>query len=87
MQDIKQLRAKAKLLEPVVRIGKQGIADSVVEEVRKQLKKKKLVKIKFLSNLAKKADKKALAQELADKTDSIIVEQVGFVVVIYKKTK
>ncbi len=87
MPDIKLLRARAKTLEPLVRIGKQGITDSIVAEIKQQLKKKKLIKIKILSNLAKKADKKALVQELADKTDAIVVEQVGFVAVLYKKTK
>ena len=87
MLDIKTLRAKGKLLEPVVRIGKQGITDSVIEEIVKQLKRKKLIKVKFLPNLAKKENKKELAQELAEKTNAILVEHVGFVVVLSKKTK
>jgi len=87
MKDIKQLRAKGKTLEPIVRIGKQGITDTVVEEVKLHLKKKKMIKVKLLSNVAKKENKKALAEELAERTNSEIIEQVGFVVVLHKKTK
>jgi ribosomal protein S15 len=37
--DIKQLKLKAKALEPSVRIGKNGITDSVISEIAKHLKK------------------------------------------------
>ena len=44
------LRKKAKNLEPVLRIGKNGINDNVLAETRKLLKKRKLIKIKILNN-------------------------------------
>lgn len=78
----KQLRAKAKALEPIVRIGKGGLTDSVTQEIKKQLQRKKLIKIKLLKTVE---DRKKLAKELADKTEAELIEVVGFVVVLYKR--
>lgn len=68
-------------LEPTVRIGKAGITDSVVDDVKNQLKKRKTIKVKFLPT-AFNGNKKALAKELAQKVNAKIVHQVGFVVVL-----
>jgi len=84
---LKKLKSKAMLLEPVVRIGKAGITNNVVKEIKKQLEKKKLIKIKLLKSFVKGKNKKLVAMELAEKTDSIIVNKVGFTVVLYKKLK
>jgi RNA-binding protein len=79
------LKAKAKLLEPMVRIGKNGLADSVVRQVYLLVCKRKLVKIKFLKSFLEGNDRKDAAKKLADATGSDVVEQVGFVVVLNKR--
>lgn len=81
-KEIKQMRSKAKLLEPMVRIGKNGLTEASINEIKKQLKKKKLIKIKLLKSIE---DRKKLAKEIAEKTDSVLIESVGFVVVVYKR--
>jgi len=81
---IKKLKEKAKTIEPILRIGKAGLTDGVVEEIKKQLKKKRLIKIKFLRD-AIEGTKKEFAQEVASKTDSELIDQVGFVIVLNKK--
>ncbi|MGB9636673.1 MAG: YhbY family RNA-binding protein, partial [Thermoplasmata archaeon] len=35
-------------LEATVRVGKNGLTLSVINEIKKQLKKRKVIKIKFL---------------------------------------
>jgi RNA-binding protein YhbY len=69
-------------LPVVVRIGKAGLTDSVVAEIVKQLKKRKAIKVKFLPAHAAGKDKKAFSRELAARTNSRLVSQVGFVVVL-----
>ncbi|MEM4240195.1 MAG: YhbY family RNA-binding protein [Candidatus Woesearchaeota archaeon] len=69
-------------LPVLVRIGKAGITETVLEEIRKQVKKRKIIKVKFLPAHAKGKDKKAFAGELAVKTGSRVVSQAGFVVVL-----
>jgi RNA-binding protein len=85
MTSIKELKQKAMLLEPIINIGKAGLTDNVIEEIKVQLKKRKLIKVKFLKSALKDKDKKQLAQELVDKTDAQLIHKVGFVVVLNKK--
>lgn len=81
---IKELRSKAPLLKPLARIGKAGLNEGQLKELDKLLKKHKLVKVKLLKPFLEDKDKKDAAKELAEKTRSKIVQQVGFSVVIYR---
>lgn len=85
MEDIKKLKAKAMALEPVVRIGKSGLTETVVSEMKKQLEKNRIIKIKMLKSFVGRNDKKDAAKQIAEKTNSRLVHTVGFVVVIAKK--
>lgn len=71
-------------LSPALRIGKNGITETVVKQAIAQLKRKKTIKVKFLPS-AIQDNKKQLAQELAEKTRSKIVHRVGFVVVLSRQ--
>ena len=81
--DIKVLKAKAKDLNPIVRIGKSGLSETVIAEITQQLKVKKLIKVKFLRSALEEADRKSLVNALVEKTPSVLVQNVGFVVVLY----
>ena len=83
--DIKELKEKSKFLEPVIRIGKNGLTENVVLEIKKHLKKHKLIKVKMLKPFLESKDKKEAAEEIAQKTDSMLIDKVGFVVVLFKK--
>lgn len=85
--DKKELKEKAKHMEPLVRIGKNGLTESTINEIAKHLKKKKLVKIKMLSSFLEgkeKNFKKEAANEIACKTGSELIDLTGFVVVLHK---
>ena len=82
MESIRSLRSKAKILEPILRIGKGGINDNVINETSKALKKRKLIKIRILKS--SKESKGRIIDEIAAKTGSVLVEKVGSVVVLYK---
>jgi len=79
-----KLRNRAKSLDPVIRIGKNGITDSVINELLRQLKKKRLIKIKFLKSFITNKDKKLVVQELMKKTNSEVIDVIGNVIVLYK---
>jgi len=78
---------KAKIAEPTVRIGKNGITDNIVKDIVKKLKKDQFVKVKFLKSAIEKKDKKKLFEELAELCNTQILHSVGFVVCLGKKTK
>ncbi len=84
MSERKELLSKANKMKPVMQIGKDGLTDSVIEEVKKQLLKKKLIKVKFLKASVEGKKRKELGKEIASLTESELVQQVGFVVVLKK---
>jgi len=85
MNEKTKLVEKSKLLEPIIRIGKSGLTPGAISEIKIQLKKSRLIKVKLLKNSMEKKDKKTMAKELAEATDSELIHQVGFVVVLHKK--
>ncbi|MEE9524990.1 MAG: YhbY family RNA-binding protein [Candidatus Woesearchaeota archaeon] len=85
MTTFKKIMAeKAKNIQPILRIGKSGVTDGIIEEIKRQLRKRKLIKIKFLKS-AIEGSKKEFAEEIAERTRSELIHQVGFVIVLHKK--
>ena len=56
-------------------IGKAGVNDNVIEEIKRQLKANEIVKLKFAKNIA----------DIVQKTRSKLIDVRGNVAVIYKK--
>ncbi len=71
-------------LKATVQVGKKGITPELIEEIRAQLKKRKIVKIKFLKN-AERENFKDKVKEIASKVDAEIVEIRGFTFILRKK--
>lgn len=69
-------------LEPLIRIGKQGITPQLVEHLKKAFVRREYIKVKFLAAALEEKDKKTLFKELADAMHAEIVLATGFVVVI-----
>ncbi|MGB2237015.1 MAG: YhbY family RNA-binding protein [Candidatus Poseidoniaceae archaeon] len=59
--------------QPSVRIGKTGITPNIVEEIRAQLKKRKLVKIKINKGIYERDSRTQVWDYLAEETSSVIV--------------
>ena len=85
MEDIIKLRQEAKILEPLVRIGKNGLTEGMISEIKRILMKKRIVKIKMLRQFFEGKDKKDLASDIAEKTNSILVESIGNTLVLCRK--
>ncbi|AEF96146.1 ribosome assembly RNA-binding protein YhbY [Methanotorris igneus] len=77
------LRAKSHEIKPVVWIGKEGV-DKVIEEVKRQLKDRGLIKVKIRRTALIYMDKKEIAEKLAKETDSEIVSIVGHVITLFR---
>ncbi len=75
-----ELRGMAQSLPATVRIGKDGITQTVIDEVIRQLKKMKLVKVKLLPSVER--DRKEAGAELAKATSSVLIEVRGRTVVL-----
>lgn len=77
-------KAEAAGLEVTLQVGKSGI-EKVVEELKNQLKLRKMVKIKLLKTAFLEGDKKELAEKLARLTDSELIEARGNTAVFRRK--
>jgi RNA-binding protein len=75
-----ELRGKAQQLRPTVQVGKDGMTPAIIDELSKQLKKNKLVKVKLLSSF--EADRYESAERLANVSSSVLVEVRGKTVVL-----
>jgi RNA-binding protein len=80
----KELRKQAHHLKPVVSIGKNGLTDAVVAELKAALKRDKLIKIKLARGAVDKYGKDELIPEILESTDSELIEKKGFTAVLYK---
>lgn len=85
MNLVNELRVRSTHLKPMMQVGKNGLTDSVIAEMLKILKKKKLLKIKLTRGILDDRNKKEVAQEIAEKADCVIVSLVGFNLTIFPK--
>ena len=76
--NMKELRTKGRLLKPVINIGKSGITGSQIIHIKRILKKKKLIKIKFNRSALEDKDKRELLSELLEKTSAHLIDFTGF---------
>ena len=72
--------------QPSVRIGKTGITPNIVEEIRAQLKKRKLVKIKINKGIYERDSRTQVWDYLAAETSSVIVLARGNVGVLWSQS-
>lgn len=79
--EIRDLKARAQKLEPVLHLGKNGLSESFLQSVDRALTDHGLIKIKFA---AFKEEKKTMAPQIAEKTDSVLVMRVGNVAVYFR---
>lgn len=79
--DRRRLKGQAQLLEPVLKVGHQGISEAFLASVERELAAHGLIKIKFADF---KEEKKELAAAIAEKTGSALVQIVGHVAVFYR---
>ena len=80
--DRKYLKGLAHHVKPVVQIGKSGVTGSVIETVRQALDAHELIKIRFIEH---KEEKRALFDEIAQKTKSHGVGMIGHIAIFYRQ--
>lgn len=79
------LKGLAMTMDPVFQVGKNSITPEVTEAVREALAARELIKVAVLKNCAD--DPKEMAQLLAERTQSQVVQVIGKKIVLYKEGK
>ncbi len=68
-----------------LQVGKNGVTDNLIAEIKIQLKKKKKLRIKILRSAMTERDRKEIAAEVADLTRSRLLQLRGNTFILSKK--
>ena len=79
------LRAEAHHLTPIFQVGKGGVNDQMISQLRDVLEVRELIKVRILDNCEE--DKDVVANELAKGTGAELVQLIGLTVVLYKESR
>jgi len=82
--DRKYLRQRAHPLKAIVQVGNAGVTDGLIQAVDHALEEHELIKVRFVEH---KASKKALSEQIAERTSSEIAGMVGHVSILYRQAE
>lgn len=70
--------------KPTIRIGKEGAAPQIANEVSRQLDQREMVKVKILKSALKNEMAKNVAAKIAQKTSSTLIDVRGHTFILYR---
>ncbi len=79
------LKSLASNLDPVFQIGKSTLTPEITDAVRECVDVRELIKVTVLKNCTE--DPKAMAEVLAERTGSEVVQVIGRRIVLFKENK
>ena len=80
----RDLKGQSHHLKPVILLGTNGLTDAVHAEIERALYDHELIKIKLCSK--EKSEKDALTTAICEHHDATLINQIGHVIAIYKKS-
>jgi RNA-binding protein len=82
---IKELKKQSKVLDPIIRIGKNGLTANVLKEIENHLKKNKLIKIRVLKSVSSNSSLEVLIMKIMKNCEScILIDKIGSTFTLYK---
>jgi RNA-binding protein len=79
------LKGLAMTIEPIYQIGKSAVTPEITQGISEALEARELIKISVLKNCSD--DPKEMAQVLAERTHSEVVQVIGKKIVLYRESK
>ena len=79
------LKGLAMNIEPIFQVGKSSLTPELVEAIAESFNTRELIKISVLKNCMD--DPKEIAQMIAERTRSQVVQVIGKKIVLYKESK
>ena len=83
-RQIRQLRSMAHHLDPIVTVGKQGVAPAVVDQTNDVLETRELIKCSVLDSSGLSV--REVADQLASRTHSEVVQVIGRRFSLYRES-
>lgn len=78
----KFLESMANQMDPIVRVGKNGLEAKIISSISEALNSHELIKIKILDSSPNTADE--VAEEAIKTTKATLVRIIGRVIILYK---
>lgn len=79
------LKGLASTMEPIFQIGKSSLTPEITEAVAEAFNTRELIKVAVLKNCME--EPKAIAEMLADRTQSQVVQVIGRKLILYKENR
>jgi RNA-binding protein len=79
------IRKQASKIDPLMRIGKDGISDNVIQSLNDLFRKRELVKVKLLQNT--ESEIREAAEKLSEGAGAKVVHIMGKTIVLYKENE
>ena len=79
------LRGIAMNMAPTAQVGKNGVTDTLIQQIDDQLEAREMIKVSVLQN--SDLDAKAVANDIAAETNAEIVQVLGFKITLYRVSK
>ena len=73
--------------KPTIWIGKGGTSSQIFNEISRQLEKREMVKVKVLKSALEEERTKRIASEIAQRTESTLIDVRGHTIILYKPRK
>lgn len=78
------LKGKANHLKPLFQVGKNGLSQEQIKQIDDALESHELMKISLLQNAFESP--KEVADAIAEATDAVVIQVIGRVIVLFKKS-
>jgi RNA-binding protein len=82
--ELKKLRKNSLTLEPILRLGKNGLTQGVISEIKTLVKKRGMIKIKLLKSFVMQMPANIALEKILHETHAQLVQKTGNVIVICK---
>lgn len=79
------LKKKAHDLSPIVRIGKDGLQEAVIDSILSAIDSRELIKVKILQNCEE--EKEVIYEKMTQVEDFAVVGMIGRTIIVYKENK
>ena len=79
------LKGLAMTMDPIINVGKSSVTPELITSVDEAIEKRELIKISVLKNCLD--DPKIIAQTIAERTKSQVVQVIGKKIVLYRRNK
>jgi RNA-binding protein len=73
--------------KPTIWVGKNGVTQEILKEIKKQLDKNEMVKVKILKSALEKEKAKLMASKIAEQAEASLVEVRGHTLMLYKRRR